>query len=151
MAGADNLKPIRTKKEAQELGRKGGIASGKARRKKRAMKSLLNDMLASPAPAEKKAALKNLGVDEDDETWQAVVMAALIDKACKGNTNAIQLLTQLSGDDPYLKARQAEVRVKREELKLRERQIAEEQANTEDLGAQIDQAFEYDAAREDYP
>ena len=36
--GTKNLKPVRTKREAKERGRKGGIASGEARRAKRTFK-----------------------------------------------------------------------------------------------------------------
>ena len=35
MANEQNLKPVRSEKEAREKGRKGGIASGKARREKK--------------------------------------------------------------------------------------------------------------------
>ena len=45
----DNLIPTnrRSKDEARELGRKGGIASGEARREKRAMRELLEIALAA--------------------------------------------------------------------------------------------------------
>ena len=47
MANTQNLKPVRTEKEARELGQKGGIASGKARRQKAMFKDSLQKILAS--------------------------------------------------------------------------------------------------------
>lgn len=47
MANNQNLKPVRTEKEARELGQKGGIASGKARRQKAMFKDSLQKILAS--------------------------------------------------------------------------------------------------------
>ena len=45
MANEQNLKPIRNKKEARELGQKGGIASGIARKEKATMKKTLEMLL----------------------------------------------------------------------------------------------------------
>ena len=47
VANTQNLKPVRTEKEARELGQKGGIASGKARRQKAMFKDSLQKILAS--------------------------------------------------------------------------------------------------------
>ena len=52
MANIENLKPVRNKKEASELGKKGGIASGKARREKATMKETLKQMLEEVADIE---------------------------------------------------------------------------------------------------
>ena len=41
----DNLIPVRSKNEARERGRIGGIASGKARREKKALRETLEDLL----------------------------------------------------------------------------------------------------------
>ena len=45
MAREDNLRPVRTEEEARELGRLGGIASGKARREKRLLRELAQMIL----------------------------------------------------------------------------------------------------------
>ena len=45
MANEQNLKPVQSEKEARELGRKGGIASGKARREKKSMRETLELLL----------------------------------------------------------------------------------------------------------
>ena len=45
MANIENLKPVRNKEEARELGKKGGIASGIARKEKATMKKTLEMLL----------------------------------------------------------------------------------------------------------
>ena len=47
MANESNLKPVRSKEEAREKGRKGGIASGKARRERKTLKDELLLLLES--------------------------------------------------------------------------------------------------------
>lgn len=47
MANEKNLKPVRSKEEAREKGRKGGIASGKARRERKTLKDELLLLLES--------------------------------------------------------------------------------------------------------
>ena len=44
--GTDNLQPVKTKEEAKERGRNGGIKSGEVRRKKKIMASIYAEMLA---------------------------------------------------------------------------------------------------------
>lgn len=152
----ENLDPVRSKDEARIRGQKGGIASGKARRRKKAMKTMLNEMLTTTAPESKRAKLTEMGLDADDDTWQAVMLASLIQEATSGGKSciaAMQLIANLAGDDPYVKARQSEVKTKRDELKLKERQIENEEKalqskeQGEDFGDLIDAAFNYDAAR----
>ena len=46
MANPQNLKPVRTVSEAREIGKKGGEASGKARKVKKLMSAILADYLA---------------------------------------------------------------------------------------------------------
>lgn len=50
MANESNLRPIRSEKEAREKGKKGGIASGKARREKADMRKLMDAMLTETVP-----------------------------------------------------------------------------------------------------
>ena len=46
MANPQNLKPVRTASEAREIGKRGGEASGKARKVKKLMSAILADYLA---------------------------------------------------------------------------------------------------------
>lgn len=107
---------------ARTAGRNGGIASGKSRRQKRALKRALHEMLSVPLPDDDAEKLKVCGIAPEDANYQAAVGAALVKKAMAGNVNAISLLAQLTADDPYVQARQTEVRIKRDELKEKKRQ-----------------------------
>ena len=45
MANEQNLKPVSSKKEARERGRKGGIASGEARRAKKSLREAMQILM----------------------------------------------------------------------------------------------------------
>ena len=47
MANKNNLKPVRTKEEARERGKKGGIKSGEVRRERKTLKDELLLLLAT--------------------------------------------------------------------------------------------------------
>ena len=76
----ENLKTL-TPSEAREQGRRGGIASGEARRRK---KTLRNELLA---------------LLEDDAT-RGAVCGGLIEKAMKGDARAFQILRDSIGEVP---------------------------------------------------
>lgn len=96
MAGADNLK-VPTSDEARKYGSKGGIASGKARRKKanlrKAFETILQAEVASPNV---KKQLEELGFDSTNEMALAMVM---MQKAMKGNVRAFEQISKLTTTD----------------------------------------------------
>ena len=49
----ENLKPVRTKSEARELGQKGGVASGEARREKKKVAELVKTYMSMPSESGK--------------------------------------------------------------------------------------------------
>ena len=53
MANTQNLKPVQSKEEARERGKKGGIASGKARQERKALKEELLLLLQNEETQEK--------------------------------------------------------------------------------------------------
>lgn len=67
MKGEDNLIPMseRSKEEARELGRKGGIASGETRRRKRTMKEQFDLLLSLPVKPNGKIGQKIKEVADD--------------------------------------------------------------------------------------
>ena len=81
MANEQNLKPVSSKKEARERGRKGGLASVEARRKRKTLKEELLLMLS------------------DGETQQSVTLA-LIEKAMSGDTKAFEVIRDTIGEKP---------------------------------------------------
>ena len=84
MANEQNLKPVKSKKEARERGRKGGLASGEARRKRKTLKEELLLML-------------------EDEEVQKSVAVALIQEAQNGNVKAFGMLRDTIGEAPVEK------------------------------------------------
>ena len=85
MANNQNLKPVRTKKEARELGRKGGIASGEARREKATMLSVLEKMLDE----------KPIKDNEQGLTYRELATLGLIKGANKGNAENYKIIQSL--------------------------------------------------------
>ena len=90
MAGKDNLRPVSSKEEARERGRKGGLASGEARRKRKTLKEELLLMLS------------------EGETQQSVTIA-LIEKAISGDTKAFEVIRDTIGERPIDKVMIADV------------------------------------------
>ena len=98
MDGTKNLKPVRTKEEAKERGRNGGVKSGEARRRKRDMKSaaaLLLDMAAWGPNMQ--AQMEQMGIGEDDMTNQMAVLVSMLVEAQHGNVRAAEFLRDTAG------------------------------------------------------
>ena len=99
MANEQNLIPAnkRSKSEARENGSKGGIASGKARRKKANLKKAFETILqAEVASPNVKKQLEELGFDSTNEMALAMVM---MQKAMKGNVRAFEQISKLTTTD----------------------------------------------------
>ena len=81
--GRENLIPTnrRTKEEARELGRKGGIASGKARRERKTLKDELIMLL------------------EDDDNNKKISVA-LLKRALDGDISAFTTIRDTIGEKP---------------------------------------------------
>ena len=80
----------RTKEEAKELGRKGGIASGKARRQKRetqaVAKAILNELVKT--------------TDGGEVSVRYAMLRSAAQKALKGDIKSIDLLVRLADEMP---------------------------------------------------
>lgn len=103
MANEENLRPFRSVEEAREMGRRGGIASGEARRRKKTMcetAKMLMDMQVPEKAKELKAKLAVMGIDEEDFTYQTAVIVGVINQAMKGNTKAAVFLRDTMGENP---------------------------------------------------
>ena len=89
MAGKENLRPVSSTEEARERGRKGGLASGEARRKRKTLKDELLLMLS-------------------DGDIQEKISIALINEAINGNnsgsvTKAFEVIRDTIGERPVEK------------------------------------------------
>ena len=136
MAGADNLK-VPTSEEARKYGKKGGVASGKARRKKanlrKAFETILQAEVASPNV---KKQLEELGFDSTNEMALAMVM---MQKAMKGNVRAFEQISRLTAIDTKDSLDKREQKERIEALKLenaKRRVTLEGSANSEDVMAE---------------
>lgn len=103
---ADNLIPQseRTKAEQREIARKGGIASGKARREKRALKDTLEELLAMPMKEGRSADIDEIksiaGIKGKNITMQEAIMLSMLDKAAKGDVKAAEYVRDTIGQKP---------------------------------------------------
>lgn len=135
--GTENLIPVteRTKKEAREISRKGGIASGKARREKADLKKKINEILSMDVFSPQfKEMLEEKGLSITNQTAIATV---LLQKALKGDMRAIELLAKLNGNEgtkDSLDKKEQKERIKAMQLenKKREQQL-EGGAKSEDV------------------
>lgn len=86
--GKDNLIPVRSENEAREKGRKGGVASGEARRKKRDLRETLETLLKSTLKDEEIVSKFEEFGFKKGMTMQDAISAAMIEQAAKGNVKA---------------------------------------------------------------
>lgn len=101
MANNGNLKPVLSKKEARERGRNGGLASVKARRKKRDMRKQLELLLSldiGNSASHKK--LAKLGIPEKDINNQMALNVAMFQKAISGDVRAAEFIRDMLGLNP---------------------------------------------------
>lgn len=93
----DNLIPNneRSPSEVRENGKKGGIASGEARRKKKSMRELAKIVNSLPLSSKNKAQLPD-GIEEDEMTFQMGFIIKVYQQALKGDTKAMKLWVELS-------------------------------------------------------
>lgn len=80
MANKKNLKPLTTEK-AREIGKKGGIASGKAKKQRKTLRDELLLILS-------------------EKNTQNKISIALIEKAIKGDTKAFEIIRDTIGEKP---------------------------------------------------
>ena len=99
MANEENLRTPSTE-EAREIGRKGGIASGKARREKRDRKQMASDLLdltmqgAGVDKIKKFFGMKNTELN----AYQVTVLSCLMKAMQKGDANALEKLLKIAGE-----------------------------------------------------
>ena len=104
MANEENLKPVRSKSEARSRGKKGGIASGKARREKKLFKETLEALLEMPMKAGKDVSVDDIknfaAIKGKNISVQEAILIAQVQKAMKGDTRAAEYLRDTVGQKP---------------------------------------------------
>ena len=98
--GIKNLIPVQSEEEAREKGRKGGIASGKARREKRDRKQMASDLLDLTMQGAGVDKIKKFFGMKDIElnAYQVTVLSCLMKAMQKGDANALEKLLKIAGE-----------------------------------------------------
>lgn len=132
MANEQNLKKFGSEREPREAGRKGGKASGEARRKKRQMKNAAKLLLDMPVVGENAVKnLETLGFDEEDMTNQMALLVRIFQKAiATGDVRAAEFLRDTAGYNP--------------ETSLKERQFKYEKDKAMGMNQEIEDTSEVD-------
>ena len=104
MPNEKNLIPMdqRSKSEARELGRNGGIASGVSRRRKRSLKEAADLYLSLPVSDRKmRNKISRRGVDPEDIDNQMAMIIGLTMAATAGDAKAAKVIVDLLGEDAH--------------------------------------------------
>ena len=105
--GTKNLIPFskRSKEEATEMGRKGGVRSGKTRRERKSLREGLKLLLSgklekdTPLYRQAKTLMRQLGVD-GEPTGQNLLEMGIFKKAMKGDSFAFATIRDTIGEKP---------------------------------------------------
>lgn len=120
--GHENLTPFseRSREERSENGRKGGKASGEARRRKKALrlalKEAVNLQLKDLPDDMRGAIMAAVGISDDSRTVADAVIGGMILSACAGSAPMMKVLLDTLGES-------ADIRIKERELKLKEQGV----------------------------
>ena len=113
-----NLKPFhqRTENEQREIRSKGGIESGKSRRRKKALRLALKEavsMRLNELPEDMRdAIMSTVGITDDSQTVADAVIGGVILSACGGSAPMARLLLDTIGESMEARMREREVRLK---------------------------------------
>lgn len=121
--GHENLKPIgkRTTDEAREISKKGGIASGKSRRRKKALRTALKEAMTMQLkelhPDMQMAIMQAAKLGDAELTVSDAVLGSIIRNACRGNSQMTKLLLDVLGETPDVRLKEREMKMKEQALK----------------------------------
>lgn len=110
MANEQNLR-VPTSEQARENGRKGGIASAKAKKERKSMRELMNILLELPVSEKNKANMETLGIkDEQLQNNKMLVAVGLMKRAITGDPRAIEVMCGVAGELTGENEKQEEVK-----------------------------------------
>lgn len=136
MANEKNLKPVRSKEEARERGKKGGIKSGETRRRKAALRNTMNRLLTMQAEVDGLSDV--LRADGGESTYEEIIAMAMIQQASLGNVKAYQAIMKTVGQTEKSEEDLEEQKSKVELNRARKEDITGENETDEAL-ARLDQ------------
>ena len=134
MANEQNLKKFGSEREPREAGRKGGIASGIARRKRRAMKDAAKMLLDMPVSQESIAQqMEAMGIEKEDLTNQMAMLISMWKEAMSGNVRAAEFMRDTAGQNTQDIRQREEFEYKKE----RDAGISQELEDLDDIEEEI--------------
>ena len=142
MANVKNLKrgnpktQFKTGKKQVEIAKKGGKASGVAKRKKKAEKEEIRraadialTMLKAPVSDKNKATLEAYGINKGDANYLAAMIAGVIKNVTtRGDYKGLEKVLKIVGQDEKtnfdIEAKKKELEYKQKEIEFRERELS---------------------------
>ena len=118
MAGYENIRDAnsrRTPEERRELAKKAGQASGKARRRKAALRDTMNRLLTMQVEVDGLSDI--LRSDGGESTYEEVIAMAMIQQASLGDAKAYQAIMKTVGQTEMSEADLEEQRIRTDRAK----------------------------------
>lgn len=137
MANEQNLVQNRPRAEAEALSRKGGVASGAARRKKRDLRQSMRTILEMDISPKQEEQLQKLGIDPSGWTLGDIVNIMAVQTAMKGNVAAMAYCRDTAGYNPELQLKEAQ-------FEYEKKQKSGEGVEIEDVSEIIEKIWGYE-------
>ena len=114
-----NLK-VPTSEQAREYGRKGGLASAKKKKERKAFKESLEMLLQMPAPEVAIRQIKSQmpKIKNKDLNCQNAVLVGMVLAAIKGNVKAAEMIRDTIGEAPTQKVENTNTNINIEDEKI---------------------------------
>lgn len=90
----------RSPEERREIAKKGGTVSGKAKKRKKAMREAAQMILGLKPPEAVQAQLKKMGIRSEDLVNQTALLVAVLNQAYKGDVRAAEFIRDTAGESP---------------------------------------------------
>ena len=134
MANENNLIPGAHALTVEEQSN-GGKKSGEVRRRKKALKSLMSDLLSSEVfDTNIYNQTTAMGVSPEDMSYGAAIVAAMVKEAAEGNVKAFNAITDLIGEG----SSGERVKLQRRQVKLQEEKASSDTGNDGKLAELIE-------------
>ena len=119
MANEQNLK-IPTSEQAREYGKRGGIASAKKKKERKAFKESLELLLQMKAPEIAVAQIKRQmpKIKDKDLNCQNAVLIGMVLAAIKGNVKAAEMIRDTIGEKPVEQVKNTNTNINIEDEKI---------------------------------
>lgn len=134
MANSENLITFdkRSENEAREMGRKGGIASGKSRRRTARMRETMNRLMTMQAEVEGLSDV--LRADGGESTYEEIICMAMIHEAAMGNVKAYNAIMATVGQTDKSEEDLEEQRIRTERAKrARDQEVGSDNEENENI------------------